>query len=163
MSYVYIPRRGNIVSSLFIWSRRLAMPQFHGRKATSLTSFLFLYTLLIVKVRRLAWRERNMLFAMDGDNRRINNDEKNIFYKYFSRLQLKEDIDITELDKKIKEFHNETLKTFATIIESSDKYENNNESFNRNILNTIVDEYHKFHKNTFENNLSQRFLVDDKN
>ena len=51
------------------------MPLFYGRKTTSLTSFLFLYTLLIVKVRRLAWRERNMLFAMDGDNRRINNDE----------------------------------------------------------------------------------------
>ena len=98
------------------------------------------------------------LFAMEENNRPANNEERNIFYEYFSRLQLKEDIDITELDKKIKEFHNETLKTFATIIESSDKYENNNESFNRNILHTIVDEYHKFHKNTFENNLSQRFI-----
>ena len=46
IGYVYIPRRGNIVSSLFIWSRRLAMPQFCGRKATSLTSFLYLYTML---------------------------------------------------------------------------------------------------------------------
>ena len=41
-SPTYISRRGNIVSSLFISLRRLAMPQFCGRKATSLTSFLFL-------------------------------------------------------------------------------------------------------------------------
>ena len=43
IGYVYISRRGNIVSSPFILLGRLAMPQFCGRKATSLTSFLFLY------------------------------------------------------------------------------------------------------------------------
>ena len=38
-AYVYIPRRGNIVSSLFILIGRLAMPKIRGRKAISLTSF----------------------------------------------------------------------------------------------------------------------------
>ena len=46
IGYVYIPRRGNIVSSLFILERRLAMPKIHGRKTTSLTSFLFLYPIV---------------------------------------------------------------------------------------------------------------------
>ena len=38
-THVYISRRGNIVSSMFILIRRLAMPLFCGRKATCLTSF----------------------------------------------------------------------------------------------------------------------------
>ena len=59
IGYVYIPRRGNIVSSLFISLGRLAMPKICGRKATSLTSFLFLYHLLSAIVRRLEWQKKH--------------------------------------------------------------------------------------------------------
>ena len=45
-SPMYISRRGNIVSSWFILLGRLAMPKIHGRKTTSLTSFLFLYPIV---------------------------------------------------------------------------------------------------------------------
>ena len=45
----YISRRGNIVSSPFIWLRRLAMPLFCGRKAQ--VSRLFLLHRLAGSVR----------------------------------------------------------------------------------------------------------------
>jgi len=67
VGYVYIPRRGNIVSSLFILIGRLAKPKIHGRKATSLTSFLFLYPILIAKVRRLAWQKNKFNMHSDAD------------------------------------------------------------------------------------------------
>ena len=67
IGYVYIPRRGNIVSSLFILIGRLAMPKICGRKATSLTSFLFLYPIIIATIWRLEWR-RKSLIVMDKMN-----------------------------------------------------------------------------------------------
>ena len=60
--YTYQNGRGNIVSSMFVWLRRLAMPLFYGRKTTSLTSFLFLYPFLFAIVRRLALAKKRLIF-----------------------------------------------------------------------------------------------------
>ena len=82
------------------------MPKICGRKATSLTSFLFLYPLLIAIVRRLVVAKR--LFAMEENNRPANNEERNIFYEYFSELERKENYNAVptteELDKVFADF-----------------------------------------------------------
>ena len=39
----------------------------HGRKTTSLTSFLFLYPLLIATVRRLEWRKKSIVIMRTND------------------------------------------------------------------------------------------------
>ena len=82
------------------------MPKICGRKATSLTSFLFLYPLLTAIVRRLVVAQR--LFAMEENNRPANNEERNIFYEYFSELERKENYNAVptteELDKVFADF-----------------------------------------------------------
>ena len=119
ISHRYIPRRGNIVSSLFIWSGRLAMPLFCGRKATSLTSFLFLYPLLIATVWRLAVAEKNLVIMEENYN---NIDEgKNIFYEYFSRLE-KADVDFETSYKELLRLHKNTTEIFHTILNCIDDY-----------------------------------------
>ncbi len=79
---MYILRRGSIVSSTYILERRLAMPLFCGRKATSLTSFLFLYTIINSHSSEALVGTRKLLFATEEINRATNNEEKELFYEY---------------------------------------------------------------------------------
>ena len=59
-----------------------AMPLFCGRKAKSLTSFLFLYTFIDSHSSEALVGTRKLLFATEEINRATNNEERRLFYEY---------------------------------------------------------------------------------
>ena len=83
------------------------------------------------------------LFAMEENNRPANNEERNIFYEYFSNLKPQNKINETEINLKVKELHHNTLATFQNLLELSDEYSNSYSELKQEVTLNNINEYYK--------------------
>lgn len=80
---------------------------------------------------------------MEENNRPANNEERNIFYEYFSNLKPQNKINETEINLKVKELHHNTLATFQNLLELSDEYSNSYSEFKKEVTLHNINEYYK--------------------
>lgn len=97
--------------------------------------------------------------VMENDNRSVNNEEKNIFYEYFSNLKLQNVINETEINLRVEELHSNTLAAFRDLIELSNEYLNSYHKFKGEVTLYNTHEYYKgLYEILSENGIFKRFI-----